>query len=56
MQAEGLRAVMAVPEVSDLVLSTLSARLSRSAQPDLPRLASYDQAALRDLRTPAATG
>ena len=56
VQAEGLRAVMAVPEVSDLVLSTLSARLSRSAQPDLPRLASYDQAALRDLRTPAATG
>ena len=56
VQAEALRAAMAVPEVSDLVLSTLSERLARSAQPDLPRLASFDQAALRDLRTPAPTG
>jgi len=56
VQADGLRAVMAVPEVSDLVLSTLSERLVRSSQPDLPRLASFDQAALRDLRTPATTG
>ena len=56
VQADGLRAVMVVPEVSDLVLSTLTARLTRSSQPDLPRLASFDQAALRDLRTPAPTG
>jgi MFS family permease len=50
--AEGLRSIMAVPEVSDLVLSTLTERLVRSSKPDLPRLASFDQAALRELRTP----
>jgi CRP-like cAMP-binding protein len=49
--AEGLRSIMAVPEVSDLVLSTLTERLVRSSKPDLPRLASFDQAALRELRT-----
>jgi MFS family permease len=53
--AEGLRAVMEVPEVNSLLLSTLTERLLRSNQPDLPRLASMDQAALRDLRTPAPT-
>jgi MFS family permease len=51
--AESLRAVMDVPEVNKLVLSTLTERLLRSNQPDLPRLASMDQAALRELRTPA---
>jgi CRP-like cAMP-binding protein len=50
---EALRAVMEVPEVSKLLLSTLTERLLRSNQPDLPRLASMNQAALRDLRTRA---
>jgi CRP-like cAMP-binding protein len=53
--AEALRAVMAIPEVNRLLLSTLTERLLRSNQPDLPRLASMDQAALRDLRTKAPT-
>ena len=53
--AEALRAVMDVPEVNKLLLSTLTERLLRSNQPDLPRLASMDQAALRDLRTKAPT-
>jgi CRP-like cAMP-binding protein len=53
--AESLRAVMDVPEVNKLLLSTLTERLLRSDQPDLPRLASMDQAALRDLRTKAPT-
>jgi CRP-like cAMP-binding protein len=53
--AESLRAVMEVTEVSKLLLSTLTERLLRSNQPDLPRLASMDQAALRDLRTKAPT-
>ena len=44
---------MEVPEVNKLLLSTLTERLLRSNQPDLPRLASMDQAALRDLRTKA---
>jgi CRP-like cAMP-binding protein len=52
VSSEGLRSIMAVPEVSDMVLSTLTERLVRSSQPDLPRLASFDQAALRELRTP----
>ena len=46
---------MEVPEVNNLMLSTLTERLNRSNQPDLPRLASMDQAALRDLRTKAPT-
>jgi MFS family permease len=50
--ADALRAVMDVPEVNSLLLSTLTERLLRLNQPDLPRLASMDQAALRDLRTP----
>jgi MFS family permease len=52
---ESLRAAMQVPEVNNLMLSTLTERLNRSNQPDLPRLASMDQAALRDLRTKAPT-
>ncbi len=51
----GLKAVIEVPEVNRLVLSTLSERLMRTNQPDLPRLASMDQAALRELRTQAPT-
>lgn len=51
--AGSLRAVMEVPEVSSLMLSTLTERLLRTNQPDLPRLSSMSQAALRDLRTKA---
>jgi DHA3 family macrolide efflux protein-like MFS transporter len=51
--AGALRGVMEIPEVNKLLLSTLTERLLRSNQPDLPRLASMDQAALLDLRTKA---
>ncbi len=53
--ADTLRGIMEVPEVSKLLLSTLTERLLRTNQPDLPRLASMDQSALRDLRTKAPT-
>jgi len=53
--ADALRSVMDVPEVNKLLLSTLTERLLRTNQPDLPRLASMDQAALRDLRTKVPT-
>lgn len=49
--AIALRAIMTVPEINRLVLNTLAERLMRSNQPDLPRIASMDQAALRELRT-----
>jgi MFS family permease len=48
--AESLRSAMEVPELNKLVLSTLDERLARLSQPDLPRLASMDQSALRELR------
>jgi CRP-like cAMP-binding protein/sugar phosphate permease len=50
--ADALRATMVVPEISRLVLSTLSSRLMRTESADLPRLAGIDQETLRDLRTP----
>ena len=50
--ADALRATMEVPEVSHVVLSTLSNRLQRTEAADLPRLAGIDQDDLRDLRTP----
>jgi CRP-like cAMP-binding protein len=53
--ADALRAAMAVPEVNKLLLSTLTERLLRTNQPDLPRLASMDQTALRELRTKSPT-
>jgi MFS transporter, DHA3 family, macrolide efflux protein len=53
--SDALRGVMEVPEVNKLLLSTLTERLLRTNQPDLPRLASMDQGALRDLRTKAPT-
>ena len=53
--ADALRAAMEVPEVNKLLLSTLTERLLRTNQPDLPRLTSMDQGALRDLRTKAPT-
>jgi len=48
---DALRAVMVVPEISRLLLTTLRERLMRTDQTDLPRIASLDQASLRDLRT-----
>ena len=48
--AETLRAVMAVPEVDSLVTSTLTERLQRMNQTDLPRLATMDRSALRVLK------
>jgi len=50
--AAALRAMMSVPEIQKLVLSTLTSRLVRTESADLPRLAGLAQADLRDLRTP----
>ncbi len=47
--SEALRGVMEVPEVNGLLLSTLTERLLRTNQPDLPRLATMDRSALREL-------
>jgi hypothetical protein len=41
---------MAVPQISQLVFSKLTERLSRT-NADLPRLAGLDQDTLKDLRT-----
>ena len=53
--AATLRSVMDVPALSSLFLSTLNERLTRTANADRPRLATNDQEALRDLRTPKPT-
>jgi len=50
--AATLRAIMVVPEVRRLLLSTLTARLLRTESADLPRLAGLDPDAVRDLRVP----
>jgi hypothetical protein len=50
--AATLRALMAEPAISDLVLPKLTERLARTTSADLPRLAGFDQEALRELRTP----
>jgi MFS family permease len=47
-----LRSLMAVPEISDIILPKMTERLARTTTADLPRLAGVDQAALRDLRKP----
>ena len=52
--AASLRATMAVPEINRLVLSTLTERLLRTNAADLPRLATTDQTAMRELRTTPA--
>lgn len=49
--AESLRSALEVPEVKELVLSTLKERLYTLDQPDLPRLVSRNQSALRELQT-----
>jgi CRP-like cAMP-binding protein/sugar phosphate permease len=53
--AAALRGVMDVPEVNSLLLSTLTERLLRTNRPDLPRFATMDRSALRELKTRAPT-
>jgi MFS family permease len=53
--AASLRAVMDIPSLGSLFLSTLNERLTRTQDADRPRLAGNDQEALRDLRTPRPT-
>jgi CRP-like cAMP-binding protein len=48
--ADALRSLMAVPQISQLVFSKLTERLSRT-NADLPRFAGLDQSTLKDLRT-----
>jgi CRP-like cAMP-binding protein/sugar phosphate permease len=56
MQVPGstLRSLMANPAMNQLLLHTMSSRLEQLRLSDLPRLAGYDQAALRELRTAPA--
>ncbi len=56
MQVPGstLRSLMANPTMNQLLLHTMSSRLEQLRLSDLPRLAGYDQAALRELRTAPA--
>ena len=48
--ASALRSLMSVPQISQLVFSKLTERLSRT-NADLPRFAGLDQSTLKDLRT-----
>ncbi len=50
--ARYLRELMSDPHMSQLFLSTMTERLTRTHLGDLPRFASVDQDSLRDLRTP----
>ena len=51
--ATALRSVMTTPQLADLFLSTLTERLARTSNADLPRLAGFDPRDLRELRTPS---
>jgi CRP-like cAMP-binding protein/predicted MFS family arabinose efflux permease len=53
--AAALRQLMAVPQISTLVFSKLTERLSRT-NADLPRFAGLDQDTLRDLRSRRSPG
>jgi CRP-like cAMP-binding protein/predicted MFS family arabinose efflux permease len=53
--APALRALMTVPDLAALFLSTLTERLARTNTADLPRFSGLDQASLKDLRTPRPT-
>jgi CRP-like cAMP-binding protein len=53
--SSALRRLMAVPQISALVFSKLTERLSRTNS-DLPRFAGLDQGTLRDLRTRKSPG
>jgi CRP-like cAMP-binding protein len=48
--APALRALMANPGMSQLVLSKMSERLARTSLSELPRFAGVDQAAMKELR------
>ena len=48
--APALRALMANPAMSQLVLNKMTERLARTSLSDLPRFAGLDQAALKELR------
>ena len=50
--ALSLRSLMSEPAINELILPTLTERLTRTTSADLPRLAGFDQDDLRDLRTP----
>jgi len=50
--AEAIRGVMADPHMSQVFLSTMTERLTRTHLGDLPRFAAVDQGSLRELRTP----
>jgi MFS transporter, DHA3 family, macrolide efflux protein len=52
--AQALRALMANPALSQLVLGKMTERLARTYITDLPRFGGLDQEALKDLRTPRA--
>ena len=52
--ARSLRRLMSDPALSQLFLSKMTERLSRTHVSDLPRLAGLDQQSLRDLRTAQA--
>jgi len=49
--SKSLRGLMSDPGLSQLFLSKMTERLSRTHMSDLPRLAGLDQQSLRDLRT-----
>jgi len=49
--SKSLRGLMSDPGLSQLFLSKMTERLSRTHMSDLPRLAGLDQRSLRDLRT-----
>ncbi len=52
--SETLRALMARPAMSAVVLAKMTERLNRSSLTELPRFAGYDQQIMRDLRTAPA--
>ncbi len=52
--AEALRQLTGSPQLNRLFLSKMTERMARMNMIDLPRLAGYDQQALRELRTPEA--
>ena len=49
--AENLRSLMADPQLSQLLLTKMTERLSRTLTSDLPRLASLDLESIRDLQS-----
>jgi CRP/FNR family transcriptional regulator, cyclic AMP receptor protein len=49
--AQGLRQLMEIPAISQLVLSKMTERLNRTSLSELPRFGGLDQQSLLDLRT-----